>query len=201
MEKRNVIKKFKIIRPGILILHPSGMIKDARSTVTLIQTEANNILIDTSREDDEKYIINALRQHDLKPDDINIIINTHCHKDHVENNSLFPSARIYMHCHGEKKEADVKIQEFPFHLEDNIEIIDTPGHSWDSIAILVKRRQVFAISGDAIPIRNNYLNGIIPFINVDRKKALESMKKIVKRADVIIPGHDFPIRIKKRINE
>ncbi|MHC1590786.1 MAG: MBL fold metallo-hydrolase [Candidatus Helarchaeales archaeon] len=189
------INKLKIIRPGLLILAPTGLIKDARSTVVLIQTEKNNIIIDTSRKADREIILMALKCHGLHPDDINILINTHDHKDHVGNNDLFEKATIYVHHKCRRPTNCTKIDSFPFKIEENIEIIDTPGHSWDSISILVKRDKNFVIAGDTIPIRNNYINWIIPFINVDRKIARESMKKIVRVADVIIPGHDFPVRV------
>ena len=89
------------------------------------------------------------------------------------------------------------MERFPYHLSQWIEIIETPGHSWDSITIIVKLEKNYAIAGDAIPIKGNYEQWIPPIVHVDAKLALESMEKIVRIADVIIPGHDSPFSIKK----
>ncbi len=193
------LKLIKVIKPGVLIRTETGIILDARSTVTLIQSNANNILVDTSLKEDRELILQGLSELGLTPFDITIVINTHTHRDHVGNNNIFPSARIYTHAQGKQLPNSVKIKSFPFHFpqEENLELIETPGHSWDSISVIAKMEVIYVITGDAIPLKNNYLEWIPPAVHVDVNQALDSMKKIVQIADIIIPGHDSPFKVMK----
>ena len=188
--------RLDVIKPGLLVRSPAGVILDARSTVTLIRTAENNILVDTSLKKDIPILLQSLKACDLTPEDINIIINTHCHRDHTANNRIFPSACIYTHKLCTQIPTAVKIDSFPYILEKNIEIIETPGHSWDSISIVVRLEEVYVIAGDAIPIKGNYENWIPPIVHVDAEQALASMQHIKEIADIIIPGHDKPFAIK-----
>lgn len=192
------IRNIKVIKPGLLVRTETGIILDARSTVTLIQTDQNNLIVDTSLKSDKELLLKALEKENLTPDDISIVILTHCHKDHVGNISLFSSARIYTHYACTSIPKSIKIKSFPFSIQEGIELIETPGHSWDSITVLVQGEKIYAITGDAIPIKSNYENWIPPVIHVDAECALESMKKIIEIADIIIPGHDMPFAIKKK---
>ncbi|MHA1231887.1 MAG: MBL fold metallo-hydrolase [Candidatus Helarchaeota archaeon] len=196
-----MIKRIKIIRPGYLIRSDTGIILDARSSVVLIQTEKYNLIIDTSIKKDRNLIINNLSKHDLTPKDIDIVINTHSHHDHTENNEIFESASIYSHHLNKKVKSDIKIKDFPFKLDKDILIIETPGHSLDCLSIILRKKHVFAITGDSIPIKNNIINWTPPIINIDREMAVDSMRKIIKIADVIIPGHDYAFKLKKGIIE
>ena len=191
-------KKVVVILPGVLVRTETGIILDARSSVTLIRSEGLNILADTSLGVNRAILLQALQAQNLTPENINIIVNTHCHRDHVGNNEIFPQARIYAHQACIQKHNFIKINSFPYSLTREIEIWETPGHSWDSITILVKLDKVYAITGDAIPLKGNYENWIPPVIHVDAARAIESMKRIAEIADIIIPGHDSPFPIKKK---
>ncbi|NVM55732.1 MAG: MBL fold metallo-hydrolase [Candidatus Helarchaeota archaeon] len=191
------IKKIEVVKPGTIVRTETGAILRASSTVTLVQSDENNILIDTSSKKDRDLLLQGLGEQGLTPNDIDIILITHQHRDHIGNYELFTSARIYTHSLCTRIPESVKIQSFPFSLTQNIEFIETPGHSWDAITVIVKMdKTTYAITGDAIPIKSNYDNWIPPIVHVDAKRALESMKKIVQIADIIIPGHDAPFTIK-----
>lgn len=196
--KNSKVKLIKVLKPGLLIRSETGVILDARSTVTLIQESDYNILVDTSLRRDREFILKALNEQGLTPENINIIIYTHCHKDHIGNNKIFRKARVYGHFACERFPNLIKINSFPFALTPNIEIIETPGHSWDSITVLVKFEKIYAITGDAIPIKGNYDNWIPPIVHVDAEKALKSMKQIVQVADIIIPGHEAAFEIERK---
>lgn len=193
-----MIKNIGIIRRGYLIRSPNGTILDARSTIVLIQTEKSNILIDTSGKKDRNMLIDTLKKKLLSTNDIDIIINTHEHLDHIGNMNLFKNAKIYTHYLNKRIKTAVKIEDFPFKIEDDIEIIETPGHSFDSISVILKWHHKYVATGDCIPLKNNLINWIPPIVNVDPVKAIQSMKKVVQIADIIIPGHDIPFKIDKR---
>jgi N-acyl homoserine lactone hydrolase len=54
------------------------------------------------------------------------------------------------------------------------------------------------IAGDALPTFSNYLKGVPPAQHVDRNLACMSMNRILKIADVVIPGHDLPFSVPKK---
>ena len=191
-------ERVAVILPGLLVRTEAGIILDARSSVTLIRSEGLNILVDTSMVANRSMLLQALQTQNLTPENINVIVNTHCHRDHVGNNEIFPQAQIYAHQACMQKRNFIKINSFPYSLTREIEIWETPGHSWDSITVLVKFEKIYAITGDAIPLKGNYENWIPPVIHVDAEQAIESMKRIVEIADIIIPGHDSPFFIKKK---
>ena len=190
--------KIAVILPGLLVRTETGIILDARSSVTLIRSEGLNILVDTSLVENRSMLLQALQAQNLTPKNITTIVNTHCHRDHVGNNDLFPQAQIYAHQACMQKRKFIKISSFPYSLTREIEIWETPGHSWDSITVMVKLDKVYAITGDAIPLKGKYENWLIPVIHVDARRALDSMKRIATIADVIIPGHDSPFLVKKK---
>jgi glyoxylase-like metal-dependent hydrolase (beta-lactamase superfamily II) len=193
-----MIRKLKIIRSGYLIRAENGMILDASSTAVLIETDKNYILVDSSKSGDKEMIVKNLLKNKIKLKDITILIFTHAHTDHIGNANIFHNAQIYIHSLDKLFNSAIHIKRFPYRIEEDIEIIDTPGHSWDSISVILKKiNRVYAITGDCIPLKNNLIDWIPPIVNVDPEKAIESMKKILKIADIIIPGHDYPFKLNK----
>jgi glyoxylase-like metal-dependent hydrolase (beta-lactamase superfamily II) len=166
----------KIIYDGILI-REGNTITEASSSIVFIQTKKNNIIIDTATKDKKDLIINELNKLGLTPDDITIVINTHNHWDHVENNDLFKNAKLITHKN--YKELNEEDRE--------IEIVETPGHTYDSISIIYGD---YIVAGDATPLKNNILQDIEPKLNVDSELALKTLKWIKSLKKKIITGHE-----------
>jgi glyoxylase-like metal-dependent hydrolase (beta-lactamase superfamily II) len=191
----------EVIKPGILVRNDLGMILHATSTVTLISSDKHNIIVDTSITGEGEKILQGLSAHGLSQDDIDLVINTHLHGDHMGNNGLFRKAKFLAH----EKELPARIKnviviEGDYQLSENIKIIETPGHTYGSVSVVVKvseKSKIYVVAGDALPIKDNYLKWVPPGINFNPKIALASMRKIVDLADFIIPGHDDMFEIKK----
>jgi glyoxylase-like metal-dependent hydrolase (beta-lactamase superfamily II) len=183
-----------IIKPGILVRNNLGMILQASSTVSLISDEKYNIIMDTGLPGEGKKIVRELSNLGLKIQNINIVINTHLHGDHIGNNALFMNAKFIAH----EKEFparlnNVEVISGEYRINENIKIIETPGHTRGSISIVAynpEEEKTYVIAGDALPIKDNYKQWVPPGINFNPKIALASMKKIVDLADKVIPGHD-----------
>lgn len=151
------------------------------SCVYLIKLENKNILIDTSSKENSKELLLDLKQLNLKPEDINVVILTHNHWDHVGNCKSFTNAKFY----ASKKDFekiffdinDLKINEF--------RIIHTPGHSKGSICILYND---ILFSGDTI-----FHNGIIGRTDLPRSSETEMQKSLEKlkliKFKILCPGH------------
>jgi glyoxylase-like metal-dependent hydrolase (beta-lactamase superfamily II) len=192
----------KVIKPGILVRNNLGMILQASSTVTLIVAEKHNIIVDTGLPTESREIIHGLSSRNLSPDDIDIVINTHLHGDHIGNNGMFGKATFIAHAKEfPARLANVKVIEGDYGVCENVGIIETPGHSLGSISVVVEipeKSRTYVVAGDALPIRDNYIKWVPPGIHFDRHTALASMKKIVDIADIVIPGHDMPFEIVKK---
>jgi glyoxylase-like metal-dependent hydrolase (beta-lactamase superfamily II) len=185
------------------------------ATVALVETDGQLILIDTSWEGtpetapwppEQNRLIMELQYFGVKPEDINEIFITHWHGDHWENIYLFPQARVYYAgCAPSyvKKNLDLisadnetlKIKEGDdWHL--GLEVLSTDGHSDHdhSVAIRYKRKE-FVVAGDAIVSKMYYhTETFFPNNRVTKfqEELRASFRKIVERADYIIPGHDGP---------
>jgi len=169
--------------------------------VTLIKG-SKNCLIDTGTANNFDDIKSFCEEEGVKINDIDIIINTHCHPDHIGCNYLFKKANpgiiIYAHPlakpYIENIEKQYKVRPIPgfFNLISNsikvdklledgdiidigmeLKIIHTPGHSKGSISIFIPEKDVLII-GDVVPERQ----GIPIYENVNEiKKSFLKLKE------------------------
>jgi N-acyl homoserine lactone hydrolase len=179
-----------LLKPGFLLRNEEGEILDARSSVTLIVSGSKNIVVDTGQADEGETIRDRLALQRLNFEDVDLVINTHSHQDHCGNNHLFTRARVLSLEKGNVKEGDFVAQ--------GVWIMETPGHTLDSISVVCECSSIVVMAGDALPIMGNYLKWVPPRLHVDRDLALESMSRIVHYADIIVPGHDRPFSLKKK---
>ncbi len=174
-----------LLKPGSMRKDESGQILDARSSVSLIVSDTKKIIVDTGLKGEETQILEALARLGLGPEDIDMIVNTHSHPDHCGNNNIFPKARILSPKDGEM-------------IAPGVFVIETPGHSLDSISIVVKSFEIVVMAGDALPTFGNFQKNVPPAVLVDRTSAMASITKIASLAEVVVPGHDLPFSIRKR---
>lgn len=196
-----------ILQEGTLKRARDGTILDAHSSVILIQSQDKNIIVDTGFPGDEQNILDGLAKLSLVPEDIDIVINTHLHIDHLGGNHLFESACFYVH---DKEQSTnlptgcvIRVVNGSQQIDENISIIHTPGHTPGCISVVIKnlpsefssKEDTIVCAGDALPLRANYLGWLPPGINFNREIALESLKKITGQAQWVIPGHDRPFKV------
>jgi len=174
-----------LLKPGSIERDLCGRILDARSSVTLIVSGRQKIIVDSGLHGEEEEICGALAKLYVKPEEIDCIINTHSHSDHCGNNHIFSRAKTLA-----AKEGDI--------IEPGVWVLATPGHSMDSISVAVMSKVVIVIAGDALPTLGNLLKNVPPAVHVDRDLAMASMQRIITLADFVIPGHDFPFSVCKK---
>jgi glyoxylase-like metal-dependent hydrolase (beta-lactamase superfamily II) len=67
-----------------------------RGATSVLLTDGRlRILVDTGMAHEAHQLVKALEARGLQPSDIQVVINTHFHVDHVLNNCLFSNSRIY----------------------------------------------------------------------------------------------------------
>lgn len=171
------------------IVREEGKVKDARSSVTLIDSGEKRILVDTGMLGEDHILIDALSTFGLEARNIDIVINTHLHLDHCGCNLLFRNAVFYAD-RNESPPAHFLPTPDGMELSKGVSFLSTPGHTEGSVTVLAKTSDgIYAMVGDAIPTRENYETMTPPAINIDERLAMESMKRILSKADFVIPGH------------
>lgn len=153
------------------------------------------------------------------PEDVDIVIHTHLHNDHCENDSLCSNARVYV----QKAELDffnnphpIDHRYYPDVLDDvnivtldgdatikeGIHVLFTPGHTPGGQSVVVETARGKAVITGLCCNAENFPPGggvVCPGVHLDVIQAYESMKRIVDAADIIIPIHDLEVGRKRVI--
>ena len=120
------------------------------------------------------------------------IINTHTHFDHILGNdhiSEITKAEIIQHEKStQKKERSVVDHENIRIGELNLEVLYTPGHSEDSICLVVNKESI--ITGDTLFVGNC---GRVDLPGSNPEKMYDSLSKVANLDDslVVYPGHNY----------
>lgn len=197
MRAEKMLPRVFLLKAGSILRDQAGNILDARSSVTLIESERGRIVVDTGQEGDGEEIQKALKRLGLDGSDIDSIINTHSHPDHCANNHLFFRAEIISLADGELIVSGVRALATPGHSKDSISlVVDAAPHQLDENAIAPATGRV-VIAGDALPTLGNFQKRVPPALHYDRALAVASMNRIIKIADMVIPGHDRPFSVRE----
>ena len=175
---------------------------EANCSCTLIQSvdKSVNIVVDTMTPWDGEKLLKALNAEGVSKDDVNFVISTHGHSDHLGNNNLFLKAT---HIVGESvsKGETYFFESFPYDLDDDVWIIKTPGHTSDSVSVVVKIESgdIVVVAGDTFEreedIEDAYLWRAIGG-SEDPDKQEQSRRTILLMADFIVPGHGPMFKVK-----
>jgi len=179
-------------------------IEHASSTTTLIKDNGILILVDPGM--NRKLLLNKLQKEGIKPQEINYIVLTHTHIDHMLLTGAFENAKVI---------DDSSIYSFEGTITDHdgkipgteVEIIKTPGHDQFHCSVLVDTEKYgkVAIVADVFWWRDDekqktdeksLLSHKDPYVK-NEKQLLESRKRILEIADYIIPGHGKMFKVKR----
>ncbi len=159
----------------------------------------------------------ALMKVGLKPEDIDLVIQTHLMMDHCSNTRKCSNARVVV----QQKELEFALCPHPilaatyirelfmglaFHLVDGyaeilpgIELIPVPGHSPGCQAVSVNTERGKAVISGMCTLKENYeppegvreiMPVIPPGIHLDAVEAFNSALKVKGMADIVIPNHE-----------
>ena len=166
-------------------------------------SEYDYILVDAGTGQSNSNLFSKIKEIGIEPDDIELIVNTHCHYDHVGGNDFFPNAKIAIHkidaiaLRDPESELTVsslfgsivRRHDVDIELEDgdkiaNFEVINTPGHTKGGISLYDGE---ILISGDTI-----FANGGVGRMDIggdpnDMKASLMRLKEL--DVEYLLPGH------------
>jgi len=189
----------------------------------LVDTGLEQFMVPEGAEKDLGYKImefeEALATLNLTPGDIDIIIHTHLHNDHCENDYKCTKAAVYVqkvereflndphpvdHRYYPDILDDVKVVEIDgdANIVDGIDVIFSPGHTVGGQSVAVNTTEGRAIiTGFCCNDKNFPTTGpaIAPGVHIDLTEAYDSIQKIREMADILIPLHDPGIGTHKTI--
>ena len=161
-------------------------------TITLVKDKDMVMVVDPGVLEDQNMLIEKLKEENLTINDVNVVCITHSHMDHYRNIGMFPKAKSLDYWGLWDRDT---VDDWNSQFTDDIQIIKTPGHSYDSITLLVKTNKgIIAICGDVFWKENLPEND--PYAS-DKEKLKESRKKVLEIADYVIPGHGDMFKVKK----
>ncbi|XP_073992565.1 metallo-beta-lactamase domain-containing protein 1 [Rhodnius prolixus] len=179
----------------------------ANCSCTLIKGKYN-IIVDTMTPWDREYILEKLNQFEITPDEIDFVISTHGHSDHLGNNNLFLHAKhVVGHCFSFKEEyyndPFTKDPDNCFYIDGrNLYLMATPGHTASCISVLVQTKDgVIAITGDLFERKEDIDNEYMWLCagSEDMNLQKENRLKIINLADWIVPGHGEIFKVTEQI--
>jgi glyoxylase-like metal-dependent hydrolase (beta-lactamase superfamily II) len=163
----------------------------------------------------DQSLIAQLEGVGLRPDDIDVVVNSHLHPDHCGCNAFFKRATIVCHA-GELeavKAANAAVMGYlaadwdhpmPFDTieaqrdlygDDRIVLIPLPGHTPGTIGALVNldRSGSFLLASDSISLRASYDRNIIPrntWSAEHLNRTFQEIRRIEASGATIVCGHD-----------
>src|SRR5262245_26517460 len=133
--------------------------------VYLVRTSELTLVFDTGHAGRRRALLRSLDAHGLTPDDVDTVVLSHAHWDHVQNADLFPMATLLVHpaeldapdptappwtpavLDGLKQEPARSGQ----WLAPGVEVVALPGHTAGSIGLAVDTAAGAALlTGDAV---------------------------------------------------
>jgi N-acyl homoserine lactone hydrolase len=163
------------------------------------------------------YPGDALRKVGVTPDEIDLIICTHLHIDHNAHGPLYKKARFIVQKRELESALNPHIIEAPIYapresfanldyeiidgdtqVVDGIQILFTPGHTSGGQSVALETEKGKLIISGLCTTRNNFspqkLDAksdpvIPPSIHQDVRAAYDSLLRIKKEADIVIPLH------------
>ncbi len=174
------------------------------------------IVVDTGHFGRGVVLRRALADRGLSASDIDVLLLTHAHWDHVQGIQYFDNAMVMAHPkeldyisnpHGQDHatpawtkamldQYDIRSVTEGHDLAPGVTVVEVPGHSPGTIAASVETDDgVAVITGDSIQnamVAQQRRNGLV-FWN--EEQANRSVGKLVDMSDVIYPGHDQAFRL------
>ena len=184
----------------------AGMMADSNSYLidnSDSDSDFDHILVDTGIGGSKDYLSSQLSEIGLALEDIDLIVNTHCHYDHVGGNYLFPNAKVAIgEIDGDCLEdpenpvpicfvpaREIKRRDVDIRLKEgdriaDFEVLETPGHSAGGISLFDGS---ILISGDT-----KFSHGGVGRMDIggnmeDMKNSLDKLSKL--DVEYLLPGH------------
>lgn len=206
--------KYQIVFPGFPGRMTSGTL--GWGAMVYIEQGSHKIMFDTAGPAKRIQVRQRLKELNIDADEIDTLILSHFHYDHVYNYDYFPNARILMHeveANWVAEQPDnyaipphffpamQKKRRLEFIRKDEeilpgISSLFVPGHTPGGMALVLRSADmpVTVVAGDAVKNIAELATGQVPKA-WDTLVSSQSIKKIRDMAEIVIPGHDRILKV------
>lgn len=175
----------------------------ASATTCLIEDGNTKIITDPGC--NRHALLEALEKENLKTSNINYVFWTHRHPDHILLSGIFENAKHITFDAGLMYDGDTILSFDEKILGENIQILDTPGHTNEHISLLVKTEiGNITIAGDVIwwlddepQVFDLHQQDHAQAIDLNMEQLVKSREKILNLSDYVIPGHGKMFKVDK----
>ncbi|XP_069033975.1 metallo-beta-lactamase domain-containing protein 1 isoform X1 [Embiotoca jacksoni] len=208
-----------VLKVGFCLPQTDGTFR-ADGTVTLI-TGLRTVLVDTGGPWDRDFLLRSLKDRGLDPGDVDVVVGTHGHSDHVGNLNLFPAALLIVGhdvSEGNTYRPNQLAEGQSYSIDEHVSVshvspcvlantvpgdlqvcvCPTPGHTGQDVSVQVKGTSAgtVLVAGDLFECCNDESS----WRDVSMNPAVQevSRQEALRTADVIIPGHGPPFRVLRK---
>jgi N-acyl homoserine lactone hydrolase len=211
--------------------YPPGTTVDIPVWAAAVEGNGRKLLVDTGIKNAEKWsktdphtvtaeqtIDAALAELGWRPKDVDLVVNTHLHYDHVENNPSLSNAQFFVSRAEWEFAADpgnaqawaysadwtgpdltymnyTLIDADHYDVLPGIRVVQTPGHTPGHQSVVINTSEgLLCVTGDAACMMENLTIPTPPGVHVSSREALSSIKKICTLADRVLMNHDPQIK-------
>jgi N-acyl homoserine lactone hydrolase len=211
---------------------PPGTTLDIPILAAAVEGNGYKLLVDTGIKDAAKWT-SKFGPHTLTPEqtidaalaelgwrtkDVDLVINSHLHYDHAENNLALSNAQFFVSRAEWEWAADpsnaqawaydidwtgpdlthmnyTMIQVDHYDVLPGVRVIQTPGHTPGHQSVVINTDEgLLCVTGDAACMMENLTIPAPPGVHVSSGTALSSIKKICELSDRVLMNHDPEIK-------
>ena len=217
-----LLQDVRVLLPGVPCRSSRGWL--GYCSIALFPLRNGWALFDTGHFSDRALLLEMLKRVSLSPAEIQYIVVSHLHFDHILNIPLFKSASLLVSkaemeyamrvSEGEcedpavpenwraiLEEHEVQIVDGPTVLDERTELDVLPGHTPGGLVVYRKGSSTVAVCGDVIKNGWDVLRGEPTAAGVDFELGRESIRCILRKAEIIVPGHERPFVHRRGVPE
>ena len=222
--RTDIVRETGEIQDGVMIPIPVWLLEGTEK-VTIIDTGLGDaqevsdmqkrygVNVLTTKTEEEDLAV-GLARYGLKPEDVEVVVLTHLHFDHVGNNEMFPNAKFVVqkdelpqgltppsfcmyyypeYSHKIKEVEDqLQIIDGDFELDDRVKLLKIGGHTPGCQVVMVETGEgTVCLTSD---IMYNYKNLELNWPTGswwDVRELMRGYDRIRSESDIIVPEHDW----------
>jgi glyoxylase-like metal-dependent hydrolase (beta-lactamase superfamily II) len=186
------------------------------SSVVYVETAGAKILFDTGGPGKRSDLRARLQECGIRPEEIDILVLSHFHDDHVYNWDYFPKARILLHREESKwvlsdpdffaipkflypvmvNSGRLELVEKDMEIAPGVQTLFTPGHTPGCMSLVLRDKgmPVTVLAGDAVKNLAELATGKVA-LSWNNDRSAQSIVKIRSLAQVVVAGHDRLLQV------
>lgn len=173
---------------------------DGGAETALEEAVRGPILVDTGGPWAREALLGALARQGVAPGDVTLVVGTHGHSDHIGNLGLFPRAALLVShdfCLPGGLYLPLGLCEAqPLVLSSGLQVWATPGHGGQrDVSVVVEGTGLgtVVVAGDVFERLGD--EDSWQALSEDPGAQQRSRERILRVADVVVPGHGDPFRV------